>query len=131
MTRAPTGKIADSPDDRRRAYRNEDENLGRDDAFGQVVDPREAWASVGGGDLAGPEQVPERVLGVAPLPPAAPARSNLEIGGRERAVGGDPREHRVGFGLVICDEAPQPLVADLAALGSRYAPAQQRMQPER
>ena len=57
------------------------EDLGRNDALRQVVDPLEAAAPRRGRDVAGPEQPFERLLGVAPFPPARSAAFFVKIRG--------------------------------------------------
>src|SRR5205085_2163911 len=70
------------------------EDFARKYAFGQIVDPLERGAAGKGGDLAAPEQPFQRLLGVAPLPPAAPP-SAFEIRSRQWPFRGDAGEHRL------------------------------------
>ena len=107
------------------------EDRGRDHALGEIVDAREAAPPGGGGDASRPEQIFERALGVAPLPPAAAALALLEVRGRQRPLGCDPRQHRFRLGAALGGEGAHVPPADLAALRARHPPAQQGMERER
>ncbi len=58
------------------------EDLGRNDALGQVVDPLEAAAPHCGRDVSRPKQPLEGLFRVAPFPPARPAALFFQVRGR-------------------------------------------------
>ena len=102
------------------------EDGGRQHALGQIVEPLEAAARMGG-DASGPEQPFEGVLLVAPAPPAAGTLCAVDVGGRDRAACGD-------FPIDVLDQAGmfaapfgQSPIHFLAPAGALHAPAHQRI----
>ena len=92
------------------------EDLGRNDALGQVVDPLEAAAPGRCRDVASPEEPLERLLGVAPFPPARPAALFFQVRRRTRTLVADAIEQRFRLGPPLAREQPQALPASFAAI---------------
>jgi len=94
----------------------------------QVIGALEAVAAGQGGDPPRPEQVFHRPFAVVPLPPAASPLSALaDLGGAERALGGDLGQHLFDVIAPLAGEARHPRPHALEPLRSRHAPAQQRL----
>ena len=55
----------------------------------------------------------------------------LEVRRCERSIAADPREQSLGLAAAFAGEGADMAPADLAAIGPRHPPAQQRMQRER
>ena len=107
------------------------EDLGRNDALGQIVDTLETAAPRRRGDVASPKEPLEGLLGVAPFPPAGPAALFLQVRGGARTLVADAIEQRVRLGPPLAREEPQALPANLAAIRAGHPPAQQGMQRKR
>ena len=107
------------------------EDLGRNDALGQIVDPLEAAAPRRRCDVARPEQPFERLFGVAPFPPARPAAFFLEVRGGAGTLVADALEKAFRLGAALAREHPQALPTGLAAIRAGHPPTQQGMQRQR
>ena len=95
------------------------QQLGRQHALGQVVHPAPAGPA-DAGDLAGVQQPLHGDLGVGPVPPGAALLGPAQLGGRQRALGPDPGQHRradVGVALVPALAPGQQGAAPEAVVG--------------
>ena len=81
--------------------------------------------------MAGPEEPLERLLDVAPLPPARSAALFLEVGGRTGTFRADAVQDRLRFGAALAGEEPEALPAGPSAIRAGHPPAQQGMQRQR
>ena len=96
-------------------------------ALRQIVEPLEARLALGGGDAPAPEQKFQRVLGLAPPPPAAFAALAVEVRTAHRPVLFDIREHLFDEVGAFAAESGQRAVYALAVRSLLHAPAHQRI----
>ena len=105
------------------------QDLRRDDALREVVEPLEARTTRGRGDVARPEQPLEHPLRLAPLPPTRAATLQLRGGKGSVILDALEQPHRLHPPLV--GEDPQAPIARHSPIGSCHSPSKERLERER